>query len=68
MAECIAIETYREMVRYFGEKDPTTRMMLERILSQEEDHANDMHDLLVRHEGRPITSATAMIGQTRCMP
>jgi bacterioferritin len=68
VADCIAIETYREMVRYFGEKDPTTRMMLERILSQEEDHANDMHDLLVRHEGRPITSATAMIGQTRCMP
>jgi len=31
-------------------------MMLERILSQEEEHANDMHDLLVEHEGRPILS------------
>jgi bacterioferritin len=50
----VAIETYREMVRYFGEKDPTTRTMLERILAQEEEHANDMHDLLVQHEGRPI--------------
>ena len=56
VAERVAIETYREMVRYFGEKDPTTRTMLERILSQEEEHANDMHDLLVQHEGRPIMS------------
>ncbi len=53
VAERVAIETYREMVRYFGSKDSTTRVMLERILSQEEEHANDMHDLLVRHEGRP---------------
>jgi bacterioferritin len=53
VAERVAIETYREMVRYFGDKDPTTRTMLERILAQEEEHANDMHDLLVRHEGKP---------------
>ena len=32
VAERVAIETYREMVRYFGERDPTTRTMLERIL------------------------------------
>ncbi len=54
VAERVAIETYRDMVRYFAEKDPTTRTMLERILAQEEEHANDMHDLLVQHEGRPI--------------
>lgn len=54
IAERIAIETYREMVRYFGDKDSTTRVMLERILAQEEEHANDMHDLLVRHEGHPM--------------
>jgi bacterioferritin len=54
IAERIAIETYRDMVRYFGEKDPTTRKMLEHILAQEEEHANDMHDLLVSHEGRPM--------------
>jgi bacterioferritin len=54
IAERIAIETYREMVRYFGDKDPTTRVVLERILAQEEEHANDMHDLLVSHEGRPM--------------
>jgi bacterioferritin len=54
IAERIAIETYREMVRYFGDKDPTTRIVLERILAQEEEHANDMHDLLVSHEGKPM--------------
>ena len=53
VAERIAIETYRDLVRYFGDKDPTTRTLLERILAQEEGHANDMHDLLVAHRGRP---------------
>jgi bacterioferritin len=50
----VAIETYRDMVRHFGDNDPTTRVVLERILAQEEEHANDMHDLLVSHEGRPM--------------
>ena len=54
IAERIAIETYREMVRYFADQDPSTRVILERILAQEEEHANDMHDLLVQHEGRPM--------------
>jgi bacterioferritin len=54
VAERIAIETYRDLVRYFADKDPTTRSLLEKILAQEEDHANDMHDLLVTHEGRPM--------------
>lgn len=55
VAERVAIETYREMVRYFGEKDPTTRTVLERILAQEEEHANDMLDLLARHERKAAT-------------
>jgi bacterioferritin len=54
VAERIAIETYRDLIRYFAEKDPTTRTLLERVLAQEEDHANDMHDLLVAHEGKPM--------------
>jgi bacterioferritin len=54
IAERIAIEHYRDLVRYFGEKDPTTRTLLERVLAQEEEHANDMHDLLVAHEGKPM--------------
>ncbi|AEI66322.1 ferritin-like domain-containing protein [Corallococcus macrosporus] len=53
IAERIAIQTYQEMVRYFASHDPTTRRMLEDILSKEEEHANDMHDLLVAHQGRP---------------
>jgi len=54
IAERIAVEHYRELIRYFAEKDPTTRVMLEGILATEEEHANDMHDLLVAHEGRPF--------------
>jgi rubrerythrin len=50
------IETYRGMVRHFGDRDLTTRVMLERILAQEEEHANDMHDLLVSREGRPTAT------------
>jgi bacterioferritin len=54
VAERIAIEHYRDLIRYFGDKDPTTRTLLERVLAQEEEHANDMHDLLVAHEGKPM--------------
>jgi bacterioferritin len=54
IAERIAIEHYRELIRYFGNEDPGTRTMLEGILTVEEEHANDMHDLLVAHEGRPM--------------
>jgi bacterioferritin len=54
IAERIAVDHYRELIRYFGDNDPATRTMLEGILSVEEEHANDMHDLLVAHEGRPM--------------
>jgi len=54
IAERIAVEHYRELIRYFADKDPTTRRMLERILSVEEEHADDMHDLLEAHQGRPM--------------
>lgn len=53
IAERIAVEHYTELIRYFGDKDPTTRIMIEGILAKEEEHANDMHDLLVAREGRP---------------
>ncbi len=54
IAERIAVDHYRELIRYFGQDDPGTRIMLEEILVVEEEHANDMHDLLVAHEGRPM--------------
>lgn len=49
VAERIAIDHYRELIRFFGDKDPTTRTMLEGILTVEEEHANDMADLLTTH-------------------
>jgi len=54
IAERIAVDHYRELVRYFGNDDPSTRVMIEGILKVEEEHADDMHDLLVAHEGRPM--------------
>lgn len=46
VAERIAIESYREMIEFFGDKDPTTRRMMEVILAKEEEHADDLADLL----------------------
>jgi bacterioferritin len=54
IAERIAVDHYRELIRYFGDRDPGTRRLLASILAKEEEHANDMHDLLVAHEGRPM--------------
>jgi bacterioferritin len=56
IAERIAIEHYRELIRFFADKDPTTRTMLESILATEEEHASDMHDLLDAHQGRASAS------------
>lgn len=47
VAERVAIESYREMVAWIGDKDSTTRKMLEWILGVEEEHAEDMSSLLV---------------------
>ena len=46
VAERIVIESYSEIIRYLGESDPTTRRMLEEILANEEDHADDLRTLL----------------------
>lgn len=46
IAERIAIESYREMVAFLAEQDPTTRRMLEEILASEEEHAEDLSSLL----------------------
>lgn len=46
VAERIAIETYSEMIRYFGDNDPTTRRLMEEILAKEEEHADDMRVLI----------------------
>ncbi len=46
IAERIAIETYREIINFFAEKDTTSRVMLEEILAKEEEHADELTDLL----------------------
>ncbi len=46
VAERVAIESYSEMIRYIGGDDVTTRRILEEILAKEEEHADDMRDLL----------------------
>jgi bacterioferritin len=46
VAERVAIDSYREIVRYLGTNDPTTRRMMEGILAVEEEHADDLVTLL----------------------
>jgi bacterioferritin len=46
IAERVAIESYRQMILAIGDKDPTTRDMLVEIMAVEEEHADDMRDLL----------------------
>src|SRR5438067_10462732 len=46
VAERIAIDSYRDMVNYFGNDDPTTRRLMETILAMEEEHADDLVNLL----------------------
>ncbi|MBB3118588.1 ferritin-like domain-containing protein [Pseudoduganella violacea] len=46
VAERVAIESYRQMIEQIGESDPTTRQLLIKIMAVEEEHADDMRDLL----------------------
>lgn len=46
IAERIAIDSYSEMIRYLADKDSTTRRMLEGILAMEEEHADDLANIL----------------------
>lgn len=46
IAERIAIDSYREIVQFLGNDDPTTRRMMEEILAKEEEHAEDLSTLL----------------------
>ena len=46
VAERIAIDSYREIVQYLGNKDSTTRRLMEEILAKEEEHADDLASLL----------------------
>jgi bacterioferritin len=52
VAERIAIDSYGEMIRYIGDKDITTRRMLEGILAMEEEHADDLSSMLEKMRRR----------------
>ena len=60
IAERIAIESYMEIIRFFGNDDPTSRRMMEEILAKEEEHADDLATLLEtldpREPTEPITT------------
>ncbi|TDK67109.1 ferritin-like domain-containing protein [Sapientia aquatica] len=47
IAERVAIESYRQMIEVIGHTDPTTRHLLITIMAKEEEHADDLRDLLV---------------------
>jgi bacterioferritin len=46
VAERVAVETYRQMIQLIGDKDPTTRRLLEAVLEDEEEHADELRDML----------------------
>jgi len=52
VAERIAIDSYREIIDYLRDKDPTTRRMLEEVLAKEEEHAEDLASLLQGVQGQ----------------
>ena len=56
IAERIAIESYMEIIRYFGNDDPTSRRMMEEILAKEEEHADDLATLLETLDPREPTA------------
>ena len=55
VAERIAIESYLEMIKFFGDADPTSRRLLEKILEVEEEHADDMANLMEAFDPRTPT-------------
>lgn len=59
VAERIAIDSYRDIVQYLGHDDPTSRRVMEQILAQEEEHADDMRTLLEQlgKQGEPAKPA-----------
>jgi bacterioferritin len=50
VAERVAIESYTSMIRFLGDDDPTTRRLFEEILAVEEEHAQELADLLASHD------------------
>ena len=62
IAERIAIDSYRNFISYLRDQDPTTRRMLEGILATEEEHADDLADILLKLPATPEADAPADTG------
>ena len=60
VAERIAIDSYKEMIEYVGNNDPTTRRMLDGILALEEEHAEDLATLLQRYDQPPYAGSVSL--------
>ena len=60
VAERIAIDSYKEMIQYFGTKDPTTRRMIEGVLAVEEEHAEDLATLFERYDQQPYAGSVSL--------
>jgi bacterioferritin len=62
VAERIAIDSYRDFIQYLGDQDPTTRRLLESILAVEEEHADELADLLqvIPTESKTMRPAAAL--------
>ena len=56
-AERVVIQWYAEIARWFGDQDPTTKRLMEDLLAKEEEHADDLADLLVDLDVNPSTKA-----------
>jgi bacterioferritin len=65
VAERIAVESYGEIIRYLGDTDPTTRRLLEEILATEEEHAEDLLNLMAQIDPAPSGNAPSGNGGSR---
>ena len=61
VAERIAVESYTEIIRWLGDDDPTTRNLIEDILKKEEEHADDLSNMLETFDPE---KAPALIGES----
>jgi bacterioferritin len=65
IAERVAIDSYREIIQYLGDKDPTTKRIMEIVLAKEEEHADDMATLLQRFSPVPTQTGTTESGKRK---
>ena len=64
IAERVAVEAYRQMIHLLADKDPTTRRMLEEILADEDEHADELSDWLERYRSASGRSFAMILATT----